>query len=61
MPRDDLPTEPDWLAKWKELPQNKPSKQALPPATGGGRWLLWLLAVVLLVAVIALLLQSRPM
>lgn len=30
-----LPPDPDSVEKWEALPQNKPSRQALPPAAGG--------------------------
>lgn len=30
-----LPSDPDALEKWGNLPQNAPSREALPPATGG--------------------------
>jgi hypothetical protein len=32
---EPLPPDPELLAKWQELPQNKPSREALPPMTGG--------------------------
>jgi hypothetical protein len=60
MPKDDLPPDPDSLAKWEKLPQNQPSKQALPPVAGGGRWTLWLLVFLSILLVLALLWQSRP-
>lgn len=61
MSRDELPPDPDALAQWKKLPQNPPSKRALPPAAGGMRWTLWLLALLVALAVIALLLQNSSL
>jgi hypothetical protein len=45
MPGDELPPDPDAVEKWKNLPQNEPSKGALPPLTGGLRWVWWLVAL----------------
>ena len=45
----ELPPDPDALEAWEKLPKNKPSRQAMPPMTGGARWA-WgflLIAVVL--------------
>ncbi|GIL11503.1 MAG: hypothetical protein BroJett038_02230 [Chloroflexota bacterium] len=58
MPDDNLPPDPDALAKWEKLPQNKPSKQALPPLAGGARRMWWALALLAGLALIALL-QGR--
>ncbi len=54
---DDLRPDPDALAEWDKLPQNKPSKDALPPLTGGTRWSLVLLGVIFILIIISLLLQ----
>ncbi len=35
MPRDPLPPDPESEEAWRNMPQTPPSKQALPPATGG--------------------------
>ena len=59
VPRDDLPPDPDSLTKWKRLPQNKPSKQALPPVAGGAQWTLWLLVILFALVLIVLLVQGR--
>lgn len=32
-----LPPDPESVEKWRRLPQNKPSRDALPPMTGGLR------------------------
>ncbi|PJF40749.1 MAG: hypothetical protein CUN54_04010 [Phototrophicales bacterium] len=58
---DAMPSDPDALERWRKLPQNAPSKQALPPATGGtqlwGRWL-WLLVIIGLLIAVSLLLRA---
>lgn len=59
MPREELPPDPDALERWQQLPQHKPSKQALPPAAGGLRWTWWLLALLAALVVLALVFQSR--
>ncbi len=60
MPTDPLPPDPESVEKWRHLPQNKPSRQALPPMTGGlrmSRALVFGFGIfVLLAAVISLLL-----
>lgn len=61
MPEDDrLRPDPDALAEWEKLPQNKPSREALPPLAGGGRWSAVLLVLIFILIIAALLLQSRP-
>jgi hypothetical protein len=47
----NLMPDPEALAKWRELPQNQPSKDALPPLTGGLQpaWLFVIILAVLLV------------
>jgi len=35
MPTDPLPPDPESVEKWKAMPHNKPSREALPPMTGG--------------------------
>jgi hypothetical protein len=37
VPGDPLPPDPASVEKWRSLPQNKPSPEALPPMTGGLR------------------------
>lgn len=32
---EPIPPDPDSVEKWRNLPQNKPSSQALPPLMGG--------------------------
>lgn len=45
MSPDRLPPDPDAEAKWRDLPQTPPSPEAMPPASGGTRWLIALLLV----------------
>lgn len=62
MPADPLPPDPDSVEKWRGLPQNKPSRDALPPATGGlrmSRALLVGFGVLMLAAVVISLLLGR--
>jgi hypothetical protein len=61
---DPLPPDPDAVENWRKLPQNKPSRQALPPATGGNafnRALLIGLIVIIIIVVIATLLSGGRM
>jgi hypothetical protein len=59
MPSDPLPPDPDSLAKWEKLPQNKPSKDSLPPATGGLRFAFGFVIILLILIVVVLLLQGN--
>jgi hypothetical protein len=52
---ESLPEDPDSLEKWKALPQNKPSKEALPPLTGGNRLLWGLVIAGIVIALIVIL------
>lgn len=57
-----LPPDPESEEKWRNLPQNPPSKQALPPLTGGMLWmrsLRWLVVLLAIAVIVGLLLQSR--
>jgi hypothetical protein len=60
----ELPPDPDSLEMWQKLPQNQPSKQALPPATGGTqmamRMGLAFLLILSAVIIIGLFLQRGP-
>lgn len=58
MPQQELPPDPEAVEKWQKLPQNKPTRQALPPAAGGLRWAWGLLALLLLAAALVLLSQA---
>jgi hypothetical protein len=54
-----LPSDPDALEKWGNLPQTPPSREALPPATKGGwtffgRYLFPRGLILVIVALIAL-------
>lgn len=59
---EPLPPDPDAVERWKQLPQNKPTRQALPPATnpfgGAGRWLWIVLAIVAIIGVIVVFTQA---
>ncbi len=62
MPDDPLPPDPASVEQWRSLPQNKPSKDALPPMTGGlhlTRGLLIGGGIVLVLALLAQLLAGR--
>jgi hypothetical protein len=57
-----LPPDPDSVEKWSQFPQNKPSRHALPPATGGlmlSRALLIGLAILTVIAIAAGLIAGR--
>ncbi|MFO7323298.1 MAG: hypothetical protein DIU68_016330 [Chloroflexota bacterium] len=60
MPSDRLPPDSDSLEKWKRLPQNKPSKEALPPMTAGSRLAFGLLLAMAILIILALILQQGP-
>ncbi len=54
-----LPPDPDALEKWQQMPQNKPSREALPPASGGTpRWLPGGIVILGFLMLIALLIQA---
>jgi hypothetical protein len=56
MPKqDELPPDPDGKSAWDKMAKNEPSRQALPPATGGNRLAWIILGILGLVVVIALL------
>lgn len=62
MPTDLLPPDPESVEKWHGMPQNKPSRDALPPATGGlqiSRALLFGFGALMLAAVVISLLLGR--
>lgn len=54
-----LPPDPESQAAWEKLPKNAPSKEALPPMTGGSRWVFGLLIVIAVIIVLGFLLQGR--
>jgi hypothetical protein len=58
MPREPLDADLDSLAKWEKLPQNEPSRYALPPMTGGIR-LAFAFLIILAILVVVGLLQGR--
>ena len=55
---EPLPPDPESLAKWQELPQNKPSRDALPPMTGGLPLAATFLIILMVLLIIGLL-QGR--
>lgn len=57
MPREELPHDPKALEEWRNLPQNKPSREALPPAAGGTQLTWVLLAMTIGIVILALLSQ----
>jgi hypothetical protein len=62
MPAEPLPPDPESVEKWRNLPHNKPSRDALPPMTGGlrmNRTLLLGFGLLMLVAVVISLLFGR--
>jgi hypothetical protein len=62
MPTEPLPPDPESVEKWRNLPQNKPSRDALPPATGGlnmSRALLFGFGALMLLALVISLLFGR--
>lgn len=59
MPEEELPPNPDVMEQWQNLPQNKPSKDALPPVAGGfPRWLWWVLGAVIVIGIIGAIVQG---
>lgn len=59
MPEDELPPDPEAMKQWNNLPQNKPSNEALPPVTNGfPRWLWWILGGIVILGVLGMLLQG---
>jgi hypothetical protein len=59
-PHEPLPPDPESLEKWRQLPHNRPSREALPPAAGGLRLATGLLIVFALLIILALIFQGRP-
>jgi hypothetical protein len=60
--REPLPPDEESVEKWRAMPQNKPSRDALPPMTGGlqvNRALLIGIGIVAVVITIASLLNGR--
>lgn len=52
MPGQTLPPDPDSESEWKNLPQTTPTKQAMPPASGGLLQIKSLLILILIVAIV---------
>jgi len=59
MPDEQLEPDEDAKVAWDRLPKSAPSRDALPPMTGGfPGWLVILIAVTLVIIVFSLLFQS---
>ncbi|MBK8020695.1 MAG: hypothetical protein IPK19_04500 [Chloroflexi bacterium] len=58
--QDELPADPAALETWQKLPQNPPSRSALPPMTGGMAWNRILVVGIILLAIITLVLLIAP-
>lgn len=58
MSNPDLPPDDDPQSAWDKLPKNAPSRQALPPMTGGTRWV-WVFVIIFFIIVIFGILQGR--
>lgn len=54
---EPVPPDPESVEKWRNLPQNKPSSQALPPLMGGNRQLRAFLFLAFLLLVLSYLLS----
>jgi hypothetical protein len=54
---EQLPPDSDAVEKWRNMPQNKPSREALPPLTGGSRWLTALMIVFIVMLLLGWLSQ----
>jgi hypothetical protein len=57
---NDLPPDPDSLEKWHQMPQNTPSKDALPPVMLKPGWILWAVIIIAILIAAGLLLQRGP-
>lgn len=60
MPREPLAEDRESLEAWEKLPRNPPSKQALPPMTGGLKLAGALLLALAVLIILTLLLQGVP-
>ena len=58
MPTDKLPPDPDAVEKWRQMPKNQPSKDALPPVVLQPGWILGFVILVGILIVLALLLRG---
>ncbi len=57
-PVEKLEPDDEALEQWRNLPQGKPSKQAFAPATGGMRWVWWLIVLGAALVVISILVNG---
>ena len=54
---NDLPPDPDSVEKWRNMPQNQPSKHALPPVMLRPGWIVGITILIAILIVLSLLLQ----
>lgn len=57
--KETLQPEKDAVDAWDSLPKGTPSKQALPPLTGGSRWLNALIIAGIIILLLVILTQGR--
>jgi hypothetical protein len=57
MPTQELPPDPDSIEKWRQMPQNQPSKDSLPPVVFRPGWILGFVVLTAILIVLGLLLQ----
>lgn len=59
-PRGSVDPDPEAVETWERLPQNTPSKSALPPMTAGTRSALALLLMLIVLVILALVFGRPP-
>lgn len=59
-PSQPIEPDPESVENWERLPQNTPSKDALPPMMGGSRAALMFVVLLLVLAALALLFGQPP-
>jgi hypothetical protein len=57
--KENLRPDQDAIDAWDSLPKGTPSKQALPPLTGGSRWLNALIFAGIIILLLVILTQGR--
>ncbi len=57
--KEPLQPDRDSVDAWNALPKGEPSRQALPPLTGGSRWLNALIFAGIIILLIVILTQGR--
>lgn len=58
MPDEKLEPDQEALDAWEKMPKGTPSKEAMPPLTGGMRWVTGLIVVFGLLAVIIFIVEA---